>query len=469
MNKAKALLKKVGLFEKLAIYGDRKSFLKAIAQVPQLDVSETAAYLNYLQRLSGLPVTHIDSTNVDSVLSQLRHNDAKDPSKKSLFDTNLQLAENALAKAHANITANLAGHIPPEENVIDIDNQPYAPGDYARPGDTGDSGMSASEYDKAKREYAGKVPMSVPRDIQEKLGLSGAQLTGVMDKETKRRLDAFKLYHKLPASTQLNQVFSKIRSQSNSEDIYEDDGTFGQYHDLEKVKRDTRYAPMANPLTSSRKMKEILKKYAQTVDLELDPSDYDNIPPRLQPKKYPPIPTDIQSILGFTGAQIDGKLGPATEAKLKEFKNYFKLNETGDALYDKIRMISETTVASGQLPNYKPNQPIDKSIQMLLSVPQTGIKDQATSKALYNIKLIYMKNPGATDNDAIQFMQQFGEMRRLNPNITPEQVLQALTGNLGQQSTNNQLATNQPTTIKSSASVDESNAKFATKFASKTT
>ena len=377
MNKGKALLKKAGLFEKLAIYGDRRSFLKAIAQVPQLDVSETAAYLNYLQRLSGSPETPIDSKNVDSVLAQLKNNDAKDPSKKTLFDTNLQLAERALDKARSSMGANLSAHISPEDNVIDLDKESYAPWEHMNPGDTGDSGMSASEYDKAKREYAAKMPMSVPRDIQEKLGLSGSQLTGIMDSETKRRLDAFKLYHKLPSSLLLNQLFSKIRTESN-EEVY-DEG-FGQFHDL-KMKQDTKF----DPLTSSRKMRQILKKYAQGAggagpgafsgqggasggsseqsSQDNEQSSQDNgqltpeqetaadaasvaYPPETNPtqqkqvtkpqNKYEFIPADIQKMIGV---KPDNSLGPNTQRELDRYKYQHSINNSikGNQLYQIMR------------------------------------------------------------------------------------------------------------------------------------
>ncbi len=349
MNKAKALLKKVGLFEKLAIYGDRKSFLKAIAQIPPLNIDKTSKYLYALQQLAGITLDPVTPSNVESLLNQLSLSDAKDPSKKALFDTYLKSAKLALDEAKANRTSNLAEHIPPEENVIDIDKEPYAPGEYAAPGDTGDSGMSASEYDKMKREYWNKTPqqVKVPVDVQEKLGLSGMQLTGVMDKETKRRLDAFKLYHKLPASMPLNQLFSKIRTESN-EEIY-DEG-FGEFPSSPTtpnkllMKQDTKL--------SSRKMREILKKYADVLPGSPIPSksvqqttnddwfnpanDISGTPApttttfpgtsstnqtSAQRKiQYPQISKTVQQNIGLTGRDIDGVFGPKTHQALNKYK-----------------------------------------------------------------------------------------------------------------------------------------------------
>jgi hypothetical protein len=149
MSKVDELLKKVELFEKLAVYGDRKSFLQALAQSP-----------------------------LDESFNQKAFEDAAD---KAL--------EYEPTPAYVPRLPNV-----PTENVVNLP-------------EVNISGKAPAQYP------------SVPKDIQQSLGFEGAQVDGVLGPETRRRLDAQKLYFKLPAGTPDAELFKKIRGQNITREV----------------------------------------------------------------------------------------------------------------------------------------------------------------------------------------------------------------------------------------------------------
>lgn len=146
MSKVNALLKKAELFEKLAVYGDRKSFLKALAD--------------------------------------------EESDNKAFIDSADRAYEKALEYSQPPVK------IPglPTENVVNLP-------------EVNISGQRPAQYP------------SVPKDIQQSLGFEGAQVDGVLGPETRRRLDAQRLYFKLPAGTPDAELFKRIRGQNITREV----------------------------------------------------------------------------------------------------------------------------------------------------------------------------------------------------------------------------------------------------------
>jgi hypothetical protein len=195
MTNANSLLKKAELFERLAVYGGRRAFLRSFAF--DLDAFNAALsiakkYLADAKNIVGGEAASIpEPTDVDQIASQidrvmkladvLTNRDAKNRAVSNLLGARTSLKR----------TKELAPQLPPE---------PAAPA------------QEGSEEVVLPQDtiHPTKRYPSVPKDVQQKLGLTGKQVDGILGPETRRRLDAAKLYLKLNPKTPDSEVFKKI-------------------------------------------------------------------------------------------------------------------------------------------------------------------------------------------------------------------------------------------------------------------
>lgn len=197
MTNAKSLLKKAELFERLAIYGGRRAFLKSIAfdsEAFNAILEKTKGYLANAKRLIGGEAGSIpEPTDVDQIASQITRlnvlvNAMTDGLQKNQANSDLLTAKTFLKK-----TKELAPELPQEPEIESED--------------------QGGEMIMPESQIKGKSYQSVPKDIQQALGLTGMQVDGILGPETRRRLNLQKLYYKLPATTPDSEVYKRIRGE----------------------------------------------------------------------------------------------------------------------------------------------------------------------------------------------------------------------------------------------------------------
>lgn len=196
MTKANSLLKKAQLFEKLAVHGSRRAYLRSLAfdqEAFDAALSATKKYLADAKNVLGGEASIVpEPSDVDQISSQIDRMSKllsvlPDGDKKNRATSDLLGARTSLKK-----TKELAPQLPTEPTQED---------------DTEGTQMMPAEEIKGK-SYG--YP-SVPKDIQQAIGLAGAQVDGILGPETRRRLDVTKLYYKLPSNTPDVELYKKIR------------------------------------------------------------------------------------------------------------------------------------------------------------------------------------------------------------------------------------------------------------------
>lgn len=194
MTDAKSLLKKAELFERLAIYGGRRAFLKSLAfDMEEFDAawSITKNYLAEAKKSVGGEAASIpEPGDVEQMANQIERvtkllGAVTDQSQKNRATSDLLAVRTSLKK-----TKELAPQLPnvPSESEDE-------PGTMTMPAD----------------QIKGKSYQAVPKDIQQALGLTGTQVDGILGPETRRRLDVTKLYYKLPPNTHDSELYKKMR------------------------------------------------------------------------------------------------------------------------------------------------------------------------------------------------------------------------------------------------------------------
>lgn len=202
MTNVNSLLKKVELFERLAVYGGRRAFLKSLAFDQEafnaaLDI--TKKYLSDAKNIVGGEAAIMpEPTDVDQIANQIERvtkliSSLTDQDKKNRANSNLLGARTSLKRIKE-----LAPELPPEL----------------------DSPAQEDQDEELVMPSANiKSYPPVPKDIQQALGLEGAQVDGLLGPETRRRLDATKLYYKLPSNTPDSEVYKKIRGSQIGQEL----------------------------------------------------------------------------------------------------------------------------------------------------------------------------------------------------------------------------------------------------------
>lgn len=203
MTNARSLLKKAELFEKLAVYGSRKSFLRSIAfdlEAFNAALSIAKKYLADAKAIVGGEAAIIpEPADVDQIASQIERvtklvGFLTDNDKKNRATSNLLGARTSLKR-----TKELAPQLPPE------------------PAPLSDEEQGGETVNMPAEKVTGYPP--IPKDIQMALGLTGNQVDGKLGPETRRRLNVSKLYYKMPYTAPDSEVFKKIREDAKNPSV----------------------------------------------------------------------------------------------------------------------------------------------------------------------------------------------------------------------------------------------------------
>lgn len=200
MTNANSLLKKAELFERLAVYGGRRAFLRSLAfdnEAFNAALSIAKKYLADAKNIVGGEAAIIpEPTDVDQIASQIERvtglaEALTDRDAKNRATSNLLGARTSLKR-----TKELAPTLPPEPVQED---------------------QGDEEVVMPQAKITGYPP--VPKDIQRAIGIPEEQVDGKLGPDTRRRLNVTKLYYKMPSSTPDSVLFQKIREEAKNPSV----------------------------------------------------------------------------------------------------------------------------------------------------------------------------------------------------------------------------------------------------------
>jgi hypothetical protein len=219
MSKFESLLKKIEVFEKLAIHGDRKSFLKSLAQAPGLNPKAKAIVEQMLAIVNGKITDEAITAPLRNIyFNKLDVRAIEKACQQALLDPSLLPDE----KLKLQDLSRRLGYI----GATDATSPEAAPAVSYDP----EAGMSF-EADKLTAKKPANVYAAIPKNIQSKINeiitspMYGSRFTGMfpggiavdgmLGPQTRKAIDAIKAKMNLTGKND-SELFQQINSISTS-------------------------------------------------------------------------------------------------------------------------------------------------------------------------------------------------------------------------------------------------------------